>query len=95
MGANQSEALVTEQCCSVTLTSDTATGNTDLQAASLSPGDLPVSIKSHNTKKQLLAGSLCIEENANHLYYFTKIKKEEGCKESAVGDGNKNLQVLN
>lgn len=80
MGANQSEALVTEQCCSVTLTSNTATANIDLQAASLSPGALPVSIRSHNTQKQLLAGSLCIEENANHLYYLIKIIKKEDVK---------------
>lgn len=80
-GANQCEALVTEQCCNVTLTSNTATGNTDLQAASPSPGDLPVSIKSHTAhKNQLLAGSLCTEEIANHLYHLIKIVKKKDVK---------------
>lgn len=72
--------MVTEQCCSVPLTSNTTTANTDLQAASLSPGDLLVCIKSHNIHKATKGGFLCAEENASHLYHLIKIIKKEDVK---------------
>lgn len=89
VGANQCEA----QCCSATLTSNTATGNTDLQAASLSPGDLPVSIKSHSTQKSTAGWIPLHRRKCQPPVPPYQDYKEKGCKESAVGDGNKNVQV--
>lgn len=93
MGANQSEALVTEQCCSVSLTSNRATGDTDLQAASLSPGDLLVCRKSHNIQKATAGWIPLHRRKCQPSVTPYQDYKEEGFKESAVGDSNKNIQV--
>lgn len=92
MGTNQFEALVTEQCCSVSLTSN-RTGNTDLPAASLSPGDLLVCRKSHNVQKATAGWIPLHRRKCQPSVTAYQDYKEEGCKESAEGDSNKNVQV--